>query len=1519
MMKKGWKIVLVAGLGLLLLVLLSVAFTQTAAFRNWLRGQILSLAHQNTNAYLELGEFSGDLFTGLTVHGAALSLDGELVFSADAVELRYNPLSLPKKQIVLGKLILTHPKIYFRRSGSGAWNYQRLLKQTSDTTRAPSRFPWRIDLRSVEINNGEVTVLDSSLQEIPGGNDTSAEAVAAPYRHFAFEDINAKMSAAVSSDEIRVSVDRLNFSAPDFSTKLLQLSLTGQYAKQQLVVKNFLMQTTGSEVFLNAVVDSLQLREREGEEPSPNGEIQLELNAPVISFDEVRKFFPASPLTNGVAQLSVVVKGDLNNLRIGKADLKTAHSEMKVDGTIRNLLHPQKRSLDLTFAATVETPEVSSYLSSLELPNVAHLKAWRVAGYFKGWLDDFEASLLAESSEIGRVEAVAHLVSRGTLPQYEGKISTRRLNLGAILNEADLPTHLNVTGEIAGKGRKVEDADLVASLKVDSSEVSGQPLDRSALSLSLKERQVNGEMRLFSGQSSVRVSGTIDLRDEHIPSYDIRGAFASVNLAGVFRDSLYRSKLSGEFALSGTGRDFDGMSGHLDVNFQESDLRDRAFHGHGITVTLDQRRHTKKSIVVTSPVLEAEIEGDFHLKPFLSLVKFEVSNVLRSLKERLPFVDTTRVQTLARRGPPPSVPLIPRENLNFNYTVEVKNLTPLAVLLGEEEFQGKATINGSAVGNVDDLLLIVNASVDNFVFRGEQTKLLVTRGKAYVQADHLKPENVLDELEGKIDVSASTFILNGLRMNNLAGTVDYLHGRASFEVAALLDSTLAAETNGAIAVTASGYEATLDNLTLDYKGYVLTNTTPILATIDTTGLSVRNVELAHRVSRLSISGGVLPSREISLHLRVKDYDLSDLRYFVPIESGIGAQKPLLGLASVEGSVSGRLSDPAMEVAASVTDFRYGETAFGTLKGNAQYRAQRVSFTIDLQSSPSGSAKKPDLFVAGTVPIDLAFTHVADRAPDGPVDLRLEARSFHLALVDPFIPVFDNIDGRFSADVFVGGTMKTPMASGQMQIEDGKFLFSPNGIIYFISGTFEPKGDKILLTKLNIRNDPHDEESQGLSVSGEVTMRELSIASFDLAAQGQLLILKETARRGNTAPYGNLVLKIGEQGLRYHGSVDRSWLTGTVLVSAMSITFPPVSLVATVAPTKTISYVVVDDTTKPTVIQGTEESLTESFITGGRGEEEKYTLVARRPNTFDRLLSGMIIDVLIETQGPAMLRMIIAYSTGEELFSELSGKLLLRKDAFGTRFTGDVQVEKRSYYYFYKRFEATGRLKFDGPLDNPEMDVVATYEGFRARPRTDTVGVSLPSASKEQRVVVTLKITGTRISPKLAMEMTVDGKDWPGDVQSDAIAYILSGKFRDDLTTTERNQLATNLGTSVTSTVLTGVTSSLLSGVLTDFLRREVGGFIRQAELSYAGGSVSESADLRLTGEIGQTVIRVGGRVFNDIGNANVNIQMPVGRIIGAPKLEDLIIELERKVEGANLTTDEKKLTNGARIYYRITF
>ncbi|MDP2208557.1 MAG: hypothetical protein Q8K98_07260, partial [Bacteroidota bacterium] len=105
--------------------------------------------------------------------------------------------------------------------------------------------------------------------------------------------------------------------------------------------------------------------------------------------------------------------------------------------------------------------------------------------------------------------------------------------------------------------------------------------------------------------------------------------------------------------------------------------------------------------------------------------------------------------------------------------------------------------------------------------------------------------------------------------------------------------------------------------------------------------------------------------------------------------------------------------------------------------------------------------------------------------------------------------------------------------------------------------------------------------------------------------------------------------------------------------------------------------------------------------------------------------------------------------------------------------------------------------------------------------------------------------------------------------------------------------------------------------LTDFLRREFE-FIRSAEITYHGGSIQQSADLRLSGQIFNAYWRFGGRIFDDINNANISFTLNFGDILESDKMKKLFLQLERKVDAGEYTID-KKLTNSARIFYKWSF
>jgi hypothetical protein len=216
--------------------------------------------------------------------------------------------------------------------------------------------------------------------------------------------------------------------------------------------------------------------------------------------------------------------------------------------------------------------------------------------------------------------------------------------------------------------------------------------------------------------------------------------------------------------------------------------------------------------------------------------------------------------------------------------------------------------------------------------------------------------------------------------------------------------------------------------------------------------------------------------------------------------------------------------------------------------------------------------------------------------------------------------------------------------------------------------------------------------------------------------------------------------------------------------------------------------------------------------------------------------------------------------------------------------------------------------------DPVLDIAATYEGSRTvRDTTETVQVLF-------------KITGSRTNPKVEHHMTIDEVDYQqyrgvksNDIQSDAIAFVITGSF--PLTAAQKNDVAADLSSTARLSLLTGA-ASLLTGTLSEFLRDQTG-FIRSVEFSYGSGrGVRESADVRLSGMAWKGYWRYGGRILDDpLLNANLSLVYSVGTVFENPSLNNLMVELERRVEtgSAGQTANDIKRVNSAKLFYRFSF
>jgi hypothetical protein len=624
-----------------------------------------------------------------------------------------------------------------------------------------------------------------------------------------------------------------------------------------------------------------------------------------------------------------------------------------------------------------------------------------------------------------------------------------------------------------------------------------------------------------------------------------------------------------------------------------------------------------------------------------------------------------------------------------------------------------------------------------------------------------------------------------------------------------------------------------------------------------------------------------------------------------------------GIVNANATFDGSLEEPSFSLDMNATGVRYDQETFGAVQLRSSYVDRLLTVFAQLESRSDSTASTPELLVNGTIPYDLSLTGASDRKLEGEMNLDVQSNNFRLEFLDPFVPELSNLSGNLICNMKLRGTVESPAYEGSVVLQNARFLFNPLGIQYLVDGKLVPNGRKIAFEDVVVRNIAEDRPDGKMSLSGSFSLEGLKIKDFDLAANGQLLVMKESAGRANQGLYGDLFAGTGPLGIKWKGSPSRSFVTGEVSLRYANLTLPPTKQTQDL-PNSRIEVKVIDDLKSDSASAKTGEGQSRPGV-----KTAPVTLPPVRPlaavqddpaPSQKSFLDNIVYNLAIETQGVTQLRLVFSNFTNEQLLAELKGRTAFTRDGDQMHLTGELELGNRSYYNNFKKLDATGKIRFTGDPLNPELDIVATYEGVH-RGIDSTAGSRISGGS--EKVVVKVYITGTREQPKVKMGLSEYDQlgnlitQQRPDVEGDAIAFLVTGSFREELTQQDKLSLAG-------SSVLGGVASSILSGPLTDLLRKEFG-IVRSVDvLYYGGGSFQESADVRLTGEVGDAVFRLGGRVLSDLNNTNISIQLPMSALVGSEKWRNLLLEAERTVQGVE-TVDQRRESRGVRLLYRIIF
>lgn len=1512
-MKKILKTTYHATVIVLFLAIAVAGFTQTKTFRSYLRNLVLEEARGAFNGILEFGPLEGNLVTGIHTGELRLQQNGVDVLAADRLEARYDLWALLTKRISLRRVTLVRPRIFLWRSESGRWNLEQLLQSEGSDS---SSSPWLIDLRNAELLDATVRVVDSlELRQRAEGLVEHPPVNAIDYSNLRLHSFTLRAATTIGKDRTSVSVRFLGFQSrlPDFTLE----NLSGDFTlrRDETSVKNLIVRTKGSQLKLSATLRNLDLTAIKRLRQFEKALVELTLNVDRLDCGELKQFLPEplAFLDKSVA-FDLRTKGTFGRLRVDDFTLRTPRTFVRIGGWISNLHQPDLLELDLAGSDNILHPEEAmELLPGLHLPDLRPLGTVHCNLNFTGRPDNFKARVEAVLSS-GTFGVDASIDLRSDQMIYDATVTTMGVDLAGLLADKSFASALNATITVKGSGTSLQSMTTIARAEIDSSMILNLPVRRSVVVLDLADKTLRSRLSLDADHTHVDLTGRTTFHSDDSASYLFTGNFNSLNLAEILRNERLESDLSFALSLEGSGIRYSDMQSKLTLKFGRSVFRTEPFENRSLTFEYDASDSLTRIFTFHSDAAEVAVVGVFTPPDVIGTMQQTGALVASAISHRFDHLDSLRKASLT--APPPAVfrhgfRSLPT-GVNAKLKVNVKDFHPLGVILGSP-MTGSATLEASMQGSLNDLALNGIAEVDRFSLSSKAVDLDLVRSSLTFDLSNLRRVRTLESLHSLLVLRAEQLSVDSLLLSSIQFDHRLVEDSSHFSLSALIDSLISVDLEGTSQFRRNRIHLNIPRLTVRTSDQTFDNEALLQLVYGKDGFSFPEFSLRHEAEAITLAGWFDPSGTSDIRFSLENSLLTNLKSFSRHPGFIERVKDFGGIVTLNGSFGGSTKTPRFSFDLSAQGTRVGDVVFGQILARGSYAEGLSNVFVEFRNRPGEAGVPPDLLVSGIMPLNIGS--VAASSSQG-MDLSISSRGFPLEFLDPFIPILSNLTGTLICDVKMRGTLLSPSYEGSLSFQNAGFFFAPLGISYGLNGRLVPQGRNIALQDFSIRNISEDLRDGIMNFAGTFTLEGIQIKEFDLLTSGSLKVMKEeTSRRTAESMYGDIVASSGPSGLRWNGTPDRSFVSGNLFIKNANLTFPP-SRDSFLERNRTVTVSFINDTAR-SVGEDLRSQKGKSLASTTAGLLDSQPAAPSLPETgFDArnapqarsFLDNIVYNLGIQTQGATQIRFVFNAFTNEELSADLQGRLVFIKDGDNTRLTGELEVGSRSYYKYFKSLKASGKLLFTGEPTNPELEILAKYEGTY---QPDT------TATNEQKVTVTLEITGTREEPKVRVGIerrTRNGDMVPvKDASSDAIAYLISGSFRDEMTAKDQRNLLT---TSLAGTI----GSSLLSGPLTELVRKELG-FVSSVDVIYYGGNQNllGETDIRLTGEVGDAVIRFGGRILSDPTNANVSIQLPMSSIMDSEAWRNLIFELERRVEGGGEGTEQPRASNGIRLLYRISF
>jgi autotransporter translocation and assembly factor TamB len=1095
----------------------AIIVSQTAWFKNWLRGYIVREANQYLNGTMTIQRLGGNLFYGIEMENIAVSMDGADVVAVKDLGLDYNVFELFTHGLSVDNIRLNKPVIYLRREGD-TWSLSRLLKK--QMTEADRRGPARpITIDDIGISDGQFIV------EGPVGTS----GVEVPKR---LEHLDAKLSFKYEPVRYSIEIAHVSFRGSEPAIALNALSGGVAVHDDAVLVEKLALRTAETSILFDGAVQNYLTKP----------DLNLQITSDKLSVPEIAQLVPALARVKLQPAIELKVRGTFDELHVNAnvrssagdaianvvTDFVKPGQSVKGDVTVRHIdlsgiLGDPKQQSDITGNGHVDVSgESFSKLDSLrggvsiDSPRIAYAK------YAAGPLDavaQMEGRRVALTARATAYGASATASGRVTLPDVENANAkaqpipfdlsgqVRRLDLRKLPRELNVPpAGTNLNADYHARGTVVAAKSAAQHVKVDAkflpSTVAGAnvaggsiaivSLDGDAVGYSadatvadLNLRRVGGQFRIPALDveryaTSIKGHVVADGRGTRPETMNVtaRGSLTDTSVLGgtiphldfevAMADDTAHVKANGGFAgfdpAAATGKEQlkGSVGGTLDADATVA----RVSKGVGPdSVEADARIVLEHSTVGGLEISRASVDGTYH----------KSTGDIRTLEIVGRDLNVTASGTLA---------LNETDHSNLKVHADSPSLETIGMLF-DQPVSGIAKVDATVTGNKRELQAAGNLTADGFRYQENSALTASSDFTASV------PELSVEDASVTATTHATFLTLAGQTINDLDAKTTYKQKQIEFDATAKQPQR-SLGVGGTALLHPDHQEVHLTRLAIDAQGQKWQLATGSQATIDyaNDAVALERLTLVNSDQRIAADGRFGRPGD-ALKLTLTNVDLAS------VDAMLLRPPQFTGRLNASGTIVGTKEKPEVDAEFQIAQGGFRQFKYDSFGGTVTYAGPGLTLDTKLQQN-----RTTYLTAKGYVPV-AAFKaaqgggvqHHTGVPPEESFDLHIDSTPIDLGLVQGFTTELTNVTGTVQAKIDVTGAADDPHPQGAVTIQNGAMTVEASGVHYAnVDGRIDLQPDKIHVERITVL----DNRRNPMTISGDLAVHERQLGSVSIA-------------------------------------------------------------------------------------------------------------------------------------------------------------------------------------------------------------------------------------------------------------------------------------------------------------------------------------------------------------------------------------------------------------------------------------